>query len=69
MPKEVINNENRYTIFCNVFNTPEGQAVLDYLQKMFTIGMPNFDSPNNVYWALGRQSAVTFIKNILGEEK
>ena len=65
MPKDNINLENRYTIFNNVFNTKEGQMVLDYLTKVFSITTPNFDNPNNVYWELGRQSAVNFIKTIL----
>ena len=65
MPKDNINLENRYTIFNNVFNTKEGQMVLDYLTKVFAITTPNFDSPNNMYWELGRQSAVNYIKNVL----
>ena len=39
--------------------------VLDYLTKVFSITTPNFDNPNNVYWELGRQSAVNYIKNVL----
>lgn len=57
--------EYRDTVFAQVFNTKEGKLVLDYLDAIYRVNNPDFNCPNNVYWQLGRQSAITHIRNIL----
>lgn len=57
--------EYRETVFAHVFNTDEGKMVLEYLDSLYRVNNPDFNSPNTVYWQLGRQSVITHIRNIL----
>ena len=57
--------EFRDDIFAKVFNTAEGKLVLAYLDEVYRIHTPDYNSPNLMYWALGRQNVVEHINNIL----
>lgn len=63
--------DDRYrdTVFVNVFNNPEGELVLDYLEKFYTIKVPDLTNPNDVYYRLGRQSSIAHIRNIINNAK
>lgn len=63
--------EYRETVFLNVFNNEEGMLVLDWLDKCYKINNPDIQNPNDVYFRLGKQSAITHIRNIIrnGKEK
>lgn len=55
----------RDEVFAKVFNTTEGKLVLAYLEQVYRIHTPDYNCPNLMYWALGRQSVVEHIENVL----
>jgi hypothetical protein len=59
----------RASVFLSVFGNPEGELVLDWLEKNYRILSPDFTNPNDVYYRLGRQSVVTHIRNIIDQAK
>lgn len=63
------NDQYRDSVFVSVFNNPNGELVLDYLERFFTIRIPDLTNPNDVYYRLGRQSAIAHIRNIINNAK
>ena len=59
----------RATVFLNVFGNPEGELVLDWLEKSYKILAPDLTNPNDVYYRLGRQSVITHIRTIIDQAK
>lgn len=61
--------EYRDTVFLSVFNNPEGELVLDWLDKTYRITNPDMANPNDVYFRLGRQSVINHIRTITQNAK
>lgn len=59
----------RKSVFVSVFKNEQGKMVLDWLDKIFKITNPDTHNPNDVYYRLGKQSAITHIKNIINSEE
>lgn len=59
----------RNSVFASVFNNEQGKMVLDWLDKVYKIVNPDTLNPNDVYFRLGKQSAITHIRNILKQAK
>ena len=55
--------------FVKVFNSPEGQIVLDHLDKYSHTNFPNYDNAYATYSKIGEQTLVDYIKNILNTAK
>ena len=55
--------------FVTVFNSPEGQKVLDYLDKYSHTNFPNYDNVYATYSKIGEQTLVSHIKDILNTAK
>lgn len=62
-------SEFRNSVFASVFNNEQGQMVLDWLDKVYKIVNPDTLNPNDVYFRLGKQSAITHIRNIVSQAK
>lgn len=52
-------------VFVAVFETPEGQKVLDTLDKYSHKNFPNYENVNATYSKIGEQALVAYIKSIL----
>lgn len=61
--------EYRDTVFIHVFNSAEGEMVLDWLDRCYKIVNPDTQNPNDVYYRLGKQSVITHIRNIIKNAK
>ena len=61
--------EYRQSVFFRVFSNPEGELVLEWLEKNYRILAPDLTNPNDVYYRLGRQSVITHIRTILDQTK
>ena len=59
----------RNSVFASVFNNEQGKLVLDWLDKIYKITNPDTANPNDVYYRLGKQGAITHIRNILSQAK
>lgn len=59
----------RNSVFSSVFNNEQGKMVLDWLDRVYKIVNPDTLNPNDVYFRLGKQSAITHIRNILKQAK
>lgn len=59
----------RQSVFLSVFNNPEGELVLNWLEKHYRILTPDITNPNDVYYRLGKQSVVTHIRTITDQAK
>lgn len=59
------NLTHREDLFIAVFNNDKGKELLNDLDDTFKIRTPDTENPNDVYFRLGRQAAVNYIRNIL----
>lgn len=66
---KMADQEYRDTVFQTVFGNPEGELVLEYLDDLFRVRTPDMNNPNDVYYKLGRQSAIAHIRTILTNSK
>ena len=55
--------------FVKVFSTPEGEKVLEHLEKYSKQGFPDVNNVNFTYAKAGQQQLVDYIKGVINHAK
>jgi len=60
-----LTEKERYEIYIRLFNTEDGELVLEDLKQIGMIGKAMFDKdPNKMYFLLGRQSVIADVLGV-----